>query len=383
MSNTDKKDDVKQKEEVEEKEDHTSSEEKEEKKEKKKKKEKKEDKKVFDIRETLTPEQLEKLDGFIKRISTPVDEKSPIWKEVQKQNQKSAKKKDKRKANSTDPPEQRLWVEELTEKHKKWLDDMCYCRYLRARDWDLNKAEIMLRASLAWREDYKPDEITLEEIEEEAADGKIYFNNEFLPNGWPIVWMKVGRDKGNDRVRKLKFLVWSLERLIAAMDTSRGVEKMCWITDFKGTGAKSASKAYVQLSLDCLHTLLNHYPERLGVAYAVNPPKLFSVFWKMLTPFMNEVTINKIKFIQPKEYPIIVKDLGAELVEKEYGGSKDFVFDFQAWRRANGAKGEYKGAAPCSSPTLADDADDDAGDAEEVLEDKGKGKGKEKSKQKS
>jgi len=355
-------------------------EEKEEKVEKKPKKGKKEKSKQFDARDGLSSEMLEKLETFRKRISAPLDEKSPIYKEALRLNQRASKKKEKRKTSSTEPPELRLWTEELTEKHKAWLDDMCLCRYLRARDWDLNKSEIMLRGSLAWREDYKPDEITLADIEEEAVDGKIYFNHEFMPNGWPIVWMKVGKDKGADRVRKLKFLVWSLERLIVAMDASRGVEKMCWITDFRGTGAKSASKAYIQLSLDCLHTLLNQYPERLGVAYAVNPPKLFSVFWKMLTPFMNEVTLNKIKFVQPKEYPILIKDIGKDIIEKEYGGSKEFVFNFQEWRKANGAEGDFKGD---SGSTKDADHESDGGSSssndeketgEEGTKEKGKGK---------
>jgi hypothetical protein len=37
--------------------------------------------------------------------------------------------------------------------------------------------------------------------------------------------------------------------------------------------------------------------QRLGVAFVVNPPRVFSAFWKILTPWMNETTLNKIKFV--------------------------------------------------------------------------------------
>jgi hypothetical protein len=33
-------------------------------------------------------------------------------------------------------------------------------------------------------------------------------------------------------------MVWMLENIIKSMDTSQGVEKMAWITDFKGTGMR-------------------------------------------------------------------------------------------------------------------------------------------------
>lgn len=37
---------------------------------------------------------------------------------------------------------------------KIFCDDMCLLRYLRARSYDVDKAEAMLRDTLAWREVY-------------------------------------------------------------------------------------------------------------------------------------------------------------------------------------------------------------------------------------
>jgi hypothetical protein len=62
-------------------------------------------------------------------------------------------------------------------------------------------------------------------------------------------------------VQQLKYLVWILEQAIAAMDASTGVEKMVWVADFKGTGMRTSSVGNMQVSMDCMHVLLNHYPE--------------------------------------------------------------------------------------------------------------------------
>jgi hypothetical protein len=286
---------------------------------------------IFNIRATLNEEQLQKLDDFKEKVFSVPPADSPFHHFNDKHKNK--------KRGPTEPPLARLWVEELSDKQKEWLDDSCLCRYLRARDWDLEKAEHMIRCTLAWRDDYKPEEITAAEIEDQSKTGKMYFNYEFTKQGWPIVYMKLNRDQGHDRVTKLKFMVWMLEKIISAMDTSRGVEKMAWVTDFKGTGMRMATMSHINISLDCLHTLLDHYPERLGVAYAMNPPRVFSAFWKILTPFMNEVTINKIKFISGhKEYAAVEESIDKAVLEKTYGGEKDYDYDHDEFvaREING-----------------------------------------------
>lgn len=40
-----------------------------------------------------------------------------------------------------------------------YCSDACIARYLRARNWNVKKATKMLKASLKWRHEYKPEEI--------------------------------------------------------------------------------------------------------------------------------------------------------------------------------------------------------------------------------
>ncbi len=72
----------------------------------------------------------------------------------------------------------------------QWLDDMCLCRYLRARDWDLEKAEVMIRGTLAWREDYKPEEITALDIEAQSKTGKVSIFLHSLSFPPTIKWLR-------------------------------------------------------------------------------------------------------------------------------------------------------------------------------------------------
>ena len=42
------------------------------------------------------------------------------------------------------------------------------------------------------------------------------------------------------------------------------------------------------------------YPERLGLAVCYDPPSVFSVFWKLISPFIDVKTKSKIRFVQPR-----------------------------------------------------------------------------------
>lgn len=48
---------------------------------------------------------------------------------------------------------------------------------------------------------------------------------------------------------------------------------------------------------ETLTILSTHYPERLARAYLINAPFLLRCFLKLLSPFMDEVTRNKIVFV--------------------------------------------------------------------------------------
>ncbi len=86
-------------------------------------------------------------------------------------------------------------------------------RYLRARQWNLHKAGKMLKDTLAWRAEYKPEEITWEEIKSEAELKKVTILDDFDKDGRPVVFMRPRNEvRGSPNDLKLKYVVYVMER---------------------------------------------------------------------------------------------------------------------------------------------------------------------------
>jgi CRAL/TRIO domain len=73
-----------------------------------------------------------------------------------------------------------------------------------------------------------------------------------------------------------------------------------------------------------------HYPERLAESLIINVPFLIHAFFRMISPFMDPVTRNKLKF-----NPNPIKDgiFAADELFKEggWGGTRDFVWDHEKY----------------------------------------------------
>lgn len=89
----------------------------------------------------------------------------------------------------------------------------------------------------------------------------------------------------------------------------------------------SSSGTSIKIALDVLSILTNHYPERLGGAYIMNTPWAFTLFWKVVSPFLDDVTKKKIRFI--KKYEELLEYIDKSELEAEYGGENQFVYDFE------------------------------------------------------
>lgn len=72
-----------------------------------------------------------------------------------------------------------------------------------------------------------------------------------------------------------------------------------------------------------LNILQDHYPERLGAALIINVPFLLNAFYKLINPFIDPVSREKMKF-----NPQLVKDniFTADMVMAEWGGDRSFEY---------------------------------------------------------
>lgn len=82
--------------------------------------------------------------------------------------------------------------------------------------------------------------------------------------------------------------------------------------------------------MQVLNILQTHYPERLGASLILNVPFLLHAFYKMISPLIDPITRNKMKFNpKPVEDGLFAAD---ELFKDSgWGGSREFVWDHEKY----------------------------------------------------
>jgi len=210
---------------------------------------------------------------------------------------------------------------------KKWWNDATLCRFLRARDWDYGKTKTMVSNSIDWRAKYKPHKITAQDVIGELKNNGRMYRNDYDKYGRPILYMKPGLDNtgANEREEKVKYLVYLMEKCALAANKNNR-EKILLIIDFKGHNQISGM-SNIKVSLEVLQILQDNYPETLGVAIMCNAPWSFTIFWNIISPFLHEITREKVKFI--KDEKEFLQYVDAEHLETTYGGNNNFKYIFE------------------------------------------------------
>ena len=174
------------------------------------------------------------------------------------------------------------------------MNDSTYIRYLRARNWNTEKALKMLNATIAWRHDFGLQYLHTDwkkTIEYENATGKLYCRG-FDRKGHAILYLKPAYENSKNHEGNLKHLVYNLERAIAIMEATTGQTKVVLLIDYDGFAMTKSPP--ISTSKAVLHILQDHYPERLHRAFVVRPLYLFYGLFQVLSPFMDAVTRSKI-----------------------------------------------------------------------------------------
>jgi hypothetical protein len=141
---------------------------------------------------------------------------------------------------------------------RKWLDDRCLIRYLKATKWNVEQALDRLRNTISWRRDYQPDLISPEEVKIEAETGKQILSG-FDKEGRPLLYLIPKRENTKEHTRQLRFVVYNLEKAIKLMPI--GVEKITIILDYENISMFTAPPLSVTKMF--LQIVGDHYPEVL------------------------------------------------------------------------------------------------------------------------
>ncbi|KAL9652760.1 hypothetical protein ABK040_010793 [Willaertia magna] len=211
----------------------------------------------------------------------------------------------------------------------KSLDNACLIRYLKARDFEIPKAHKLLWHSLNWMEDYKPHLIRAKNLSEESSTGKLYCSGYDKMNR-PIVYMIPRNENTKDGEKHIQLLAYTLLSAINRMELS---DKMTWICDFEGTSMKSVPS--VSDAKKTIEILSSHFPERLGMCFIVNPPKIFGMFYKLVSGFIPPITKSKIKICYKKDdlKSIFEPYIDLNQLDKRYGGLVENKFNHdEMWK---------------------------------------------------
>jgi hypothetical protein len=215
----------------------------------------------------------------------------------------------------------------LPEKLSSFCSDDAVLRYLRARNWHVKKATKMLKETLKWRVQYKPEEICWEEVAGEAETGKIYRSSCVDKLGRPVLIMRPSVENSKSVKGQIRYLVYCMEN--AVQNLPPGEEQMVWMIDFHGYSLANVS---LRTTKETAHVLQEHYPERLAFAVLYNPPKFFEPFWKVARPFLEPKTRNKVKFVysdDPNTKVIMEENFDMEKMELAFGGNDDSGFNIE------------------------------------------------------
>ena len=214
----------------------------------------------------------------------------------------------------------------LTDKERLFLTRECLLRYLRATKWSTTEALTRLRNTLIWRREYGVESHTADYIGVENETGKQLILG-WDVNGRPCHYMRPSRQNTERSDRQIQHLVYILERDIDLMPP--GQESLTLLINFAET--KSGQGASIGQGRQTLYILQNHYPERMGRSIVSNVPWFISGFFKIVTPFIDPITREKIKF---NEDPAIYVPKGQLL--KESGGEVEFEYEHdQYWPALN------------------------------------------------
>ncbi|XP_064941475.1 uncharacterized protein LOC135594896 [Musa acuminata AAA Group] len=225
--------------------------------------------------------------------------------------------------------EVRCLLGQLAERLPNFCSDASILRYLRARNWDVQKSGKMLKETLKWRLECKPETIRWEDVVHEAETGKIYRANYLDKYGRAVLVMRPGFQNTSSAKGQIKYLVYCMENAI--LNLAADQEQMVWLIDFQGWTMASTS---VKATRETARVLQDYYPERLALGILYNPPRIFESFSKVVKPFVDQKTYKKVKFVysDDAESQKIMTDLfDIDKLESAFGGHNQDGFDISSY----------------------------------------------------
>ncbi|KAK6462933.1 phosphatidylinositol/phosphatidylcholine transfer protein Sec14p [Scheffersomyces coipomensis] len=242
------------------------------------------------------------------------------------------------------------------------LDEATLLRFLRARKFDLFKAQEMFVNCEKWRKEFGVNDIlTTFHYDEKPLVASLYpqYYHKTDKDGRPVYYEELGKVDLTKMLtittqeRMLKNLAWEYESMtryrLPACSRKSGylVETSCTIMDLKGITISAISQvsAYVR---EASVIGQNYYPERMGKFYLINAPFGFATAFRLFKPFLDPVTVAKISILGSSYSKELLKQIPPNNLPTKFGGQSEatdeelYLNDVGPWREAKyiGPEGE-------------------------------------------
>ncbi|XP_020852287.1 SEC14-like protein 2 [Phascolarctos cinereus] len=211
-------------------------------------------------------------------------------------------------------------------------DDYFLLRWLRARSFDLQKSEAMLRKHVEFRKQkdlenilsWQPPEV----VQQYLSGGMCGFDL----HGCPVWYDVIGPldvkglllSASKQDLLRTKMRDCEMIQLVCAQQSEKlgkKIETLTMVYDCEGLGLKHLWKPAVELYGEFLCMFEENYPETLGRLFVVKAPKIFPVAYNLIKPFLSEDTRKKIMVLGANWKEILLKHISPDQLPMDYGGT--------------------------------------------------------------
>ncbi|XP_038589353.1 SEC14-like protein 2 [Micropterus salmoides] len=206
-------------------------------------------------------------------------------------------------------------------------------RWLRARSFNVQKTEAMVRKHLEFRRkmnvdniicDWKPPEV----IDKYVSGGMCGYDREGSPIWYDVIGpldpkglllSATKQDYMKTKIRHSEMLQRECRRQSEKL--GKYVEAVTLIYDCEGLGLKHIWKPAIEAYGEILTMFEENYPEGLKRVFLIKAPKMFPMAYNLIKPFLSEETRRKILILGGNWQEVLRKHIDPEQLPVVYGGT--------------------------------------------------------------
>eukprot|EP00048_Salpingoeca_helianthica_P000203 m.39946 g.39946 ORF g.39946 m.39946 type:complete len:438 (-) comp10231_c0_seq2:25-1338(-) len=211
-------------------------------------------------------------------------------------------------------------------------------RFLRARQFNVNKAWEMMMTDITWRTEYGTLALR-EKTMAEVVQCDVSLIHHHLPiwqsgfdlQGRPVVYKRFGRCeistlKQHTAIDNLvRFHVWCTERqlqLLGSQSAKLGhnIETMLFVIDAAGWTVRLATQDAFRYLKGIADMDSAHYPERLGGVVIVNAPWALDMAWRVVQVWLDARTKAKVHILRRGANEALRQLIDVSQIPADYGG---------------------------------------------------------------